>query len=536
MRSKTLLRAAALVLALFTLASCSGGGEGNNGTAGTTVPLTTAEETAAPVTFEVSEIDSWPVGLPKTPEEVAALIYLLKKNAPAVAENRSDLIELAYIGFCALSEVDRARIPDAGALPGLRAEAAKMNVLREYRDTRVDHSKLLFGAYNAKLGSEEAIDDLAACGMDLIWAAGGTKFHDYYAKLGIGIIDWVVESGIPFRWDPNVSLEDYEKTIIENKYDHEAVWGFYQNDEPSVHSLPMMKENADVYKKHFPDVAVIENLLPGTDDGKPGEWFGGVDYRTYLETFASSGLSDYLCYDRYLYDSPGTVTAALQNLEVASEIAGKYGLDLWLIAGVYGPTSGLSADKIKLQAYTAMAYGVNCISYACWTADGWGTTVLNAKGEKNKVYDELKEAVLDAKTFSPVYVKYSRTGTAIMPGSGFFERTDFFPPTQFRKLGETYPFESLGAKKVTSMTVSDSECAVVGRFEKKTGRDGEAFLIYNCTDYNFKVQSEATVSFTAAEGVSLVTVYEKGVPRVLSPENGVYTVSSSTDAVFVTVE
>ena len=67
MRSKTLLRAAALVLALFTLASCSGGGEGNNGTAGTTVPLTTAEETAAPVTFEVSETDPWPIGFRRRP-------------------------------------------------------------------------------------------------------------------------------------------------------------------------------------------------------------------------------------------------------------------------------------------------------------------------------------------------------------------------------------------------------------------------------------------------------------------------------------
>ncbi|MBR5767410.1 MAG: hypothetical protein IKX86_01860 [Clostridia bacterium] len=526
---KRVLTAAALLAALLVVSACSGT-DAPPASSGTT------EEQIVPVTFVVSETEPYPVGLPETPEDVAALLYLLKIDAPAVKDNRSDLIELCYIGYCALPDPDRARIPDADLLPSLRDEAARMNVLKEYRDTRVDHSKLLFGAYNAKLGSEKQIDDLKACGMNLIWAAGGTKFHDYYASLGIGVIDWVVASGIPFRWDPNVTLEDYEKTIIEYKYDHEAVWGFYQNDEPSIHSLQMMKENANVYKKHFPDVAVIENLLPGTDDGKPGEWFGDVDYRTYLETFASSGLSDYLCYDRYLYDSPGTVVTALQNLEVAADVAGKYGLDLWLIAGVYDSTSGLSAEKIKLQAYTAMAYGVNCISYACWTADGWGTTVLNSKGNKNPVYDALKEAVLDAKTFSPIYVKYSRTGTAMMTGDGYFERTDFFPQSGIRKLSGEYTFDSLGSEKITSMKVSDKEFAVVGRFEKKTGRDGEAFLIYNCTDYSFKHTTEATVSFTVSDCVSLVTVYEKGVPRVLTPTDGVYTVSTLTDAVFVTLE
>ncbi|MBQ7603710.1 MAG: hypothetical protein IJU75_02025, partial [Clostridia bacterium] len=59
----------------------------------------------------------------------------------------------------------------------------------------------------------------------------------------------------------------------------------------------------------------------------------------------------------------------------------------------------------------------------------------------------------------------------------------------------------------------------------------------NCTDYQFKKESRATVSFTVSDDVSVVTAYEKGIPRVLTPENGVYSViSSGADAVFVTAE
>ena len=84
MRSKTLLRAAALVLALFTLASCSGGGEGNNGTAGTTLPLTTEEETGdgdvtggRPVYLTVMIIA---LALLLTGAAVFTVIYLIERH------------------------------------------------------------------------------------------------------------------------------------------------------------------------------------------------------------------------------------------------------------------------------------------------------------------------------------------------------------------------------------------------------------------------------------------------------------------------
>ncbi len=518
---------AALITALSAAAILASCGPGND------VPVTSG--VPASVTYDVSRTEPYPVKLPETRDEVGALLWLLSTDADAVKNDRSDLIELAYIGYCALSEEERGAVPYADAIPALREEAARSCVTREYADTRIDHSKLLFGAYCAHVGKPENVTDIKDCGMDFVWSCGGNL--DIFAEQGIGVIDWVSAAGIPFRWDPDSSTAEYEATIVANKADHPALWGLYQNDEPTVYALDIMKENSDIIKKHFPDVAIVENLLPGDDSETAQSWYGDVDYRTYIETFIEHGLSDVVCYDRYLYDSPGTIVTALKNLRVVSETVEKHGMEFWLIAGVYGPDSGLSTEQMKFQGYTAMAYGVTSVSYACWSADGWSTTVLNSGGKKTKTYYALKDAVLDMKPFSPVYMKYAHRGTALIVGDGYLERTDFFPSPAVRKEADGRGFSTLNSVLVTSMKVSDSDFAAVGRFEKKAGRAGEGFFVVNCSDYSFRHETEATVSFTVSDDVSLVTVYEKGVPRVLAPADGVYSVTAyGADAVFVTVE
>ena len=145
--------------------------------------------------------------------------------------------------------------------------------------------------------------------------------------------------------------------------------------------------------------------------------------------------------------------------------------------------------------------------------------------------------MLDVKPFSPIYMKYSHADSVLLLGENFYNRTDYFPPAQYKKNDEVGTFDRLGSKMVTSFASSDRDLTLVGLFDKNAGKDGEALLVVNCTDENFRIAVENTVSFTVADGVSLVTAYEKGVPRVLTPENGVYSVTvSGSDMVFITVE
>ncbi len=512
-------------------------------TAGTSPETDTVPE---PVTFTVSPTDPYPVKLPETPEDVAALIWLLTTGADAVKDNQSDLTELAYIGYCSLSEEDRARIPDAGRLPALRDEAAKLNVVKEYSDTRIDHSRLQIGTYWVRLADPEHLTEIKDCGFDFVWQPpGGAENLKNFYDAGLGVMEFIGEMFIPTRLSEECvtpeGLAEYDRILDGNwEETYPAVWGFYQMDEPSAAMFDIIKKNGSILKKHMPGMTHIINLFPSTaaEFALGGEGNDPIDYETYINVFADPEAFDMICYDHYMYGSPAGFVGAIKNLITVSETSERKGMDFWVILAVYGDSGPLTTEELKLQAYTAMAYGVENISYACWTADGWGSSsVLTKSGGKTVTYGRLKETVADLKAFSPVYMKYSHKSSALLIGSNYYNQTDMFPPQQYARIAETHGPDSLGSSKFTSVSVSDNEFAIAGLFEKKTGRDGEGLFIINCTDYLFRKERQATVSFTVSDDVSVVTVYEKGVPRILTPENGVYSViSSGADAVFVTVE
>ncbi|MBP5256108.1 MAG: hypothetical protein J6Z80_03530 [Clostridia bacterium] len=512
----------------------------------TTGTFAETEAGPEPVTFTVSPTDPYPVKLPETPEDVAALIWLLTTEADAVKDNRSDLTELAYIGYCSLSEEDRARIPDADKLPALRDDAAKLNIVKKYSDTRIDHSRLQIGTYWVRLADPEHLAEIKDCGFDFVWQppGGAENLRNFY-DAGLGVMEFIGEMFIPTRLSEDCvtpeGLAEYDR-ILEGQWEetYPAVWGFYQMDEPSAAMFDIIKKNGEILKKHMPGMTHIINLFPGTaaDFALGGEGNAPIDYETYINVFADPDAFDMICYDHYLYDSHAGFAGAIKNLITVSETADRNGMDFWIILAVYGKTGPLTTEQLKLQAYTAMAYGTENISYACWTADGWGSSsVLTKSGAKTVTYDRLKETVADLKAFSPIYMKYSHESSALLIGADYYNRTDIFPSPQYGKIAETHGPDSLGSEKFTSVSVSDNEFAIAGLFKKKTGTDGEGLFIINCTDYQFKKESRATVSFTVSDDVSVVTAYEKGIPRVLTPENGVYSViSSGADAVFVTAE
>jgi hypothetical protein len=71
----------------------------------------------------------------------------------------------------------------------------------------------------------------------------------------------------------------------------------------------------------------------------------------------------------------------------------------------------LSADQLRFQAFTAMAYGATTLIWACYTAGWWYDHVLDKEGNPTEQYDKLKKVNAEIHTLSTEYMKYKHVRT-----------------------------------------------------------------------------------------------------------------------------
>lgn len=461
-------------------------------------------------------------------EKLSELIDQLVSNQ-IPAEERSDLTEQAYIKYYSLSDEERAGVKNADKLSSLRDEAAKLCIEKEYGDKRIDHSKLQIGIYWVRLSDPEHIKEIKDCGFDFVWQPPGDKESlDNFEAAGLGVMEYVGELGVLPWLTEESDPEGYASYLGDVQIDHPAVWGYYLADEPDVYTMKKLNEHGSVLKKYLPYSASLVNLLPIY--AQPDQ-LGTETYGEYIDTFIKTTDYEQIIYDNYnmFDDMPQT----MENLWIVSDAAKNSNRDFWIIVGIFKSSKGLSRDQMLFEGFTAMAFGCVNVSYCCWTADGWGAvSVLDSEGNKTEYYDDLKEVTAELRSFSPVYMKYKHTATASLIGDEYQKNALGYVADSETEHG----FDSLLSKKVVEMNAGKKDFALVGGFEKRSG-DGEAFLIVNCTNYLFRKQSSSTVTFKVDESVKQVTAYVKGIPMVLTPEDGVYTVTvNDADAVFVTVD
>ena len=105
-------------------------------------------------------------------------------------------------------------------------------------------------------------------------------------------------------------------------------------------------------------------------------------------------------------------------------------------------------------------------------------------------------------------------------------------------LAARHPLTGMDIKTITDLTAGETtKSLLMGYYEKNVG-EGEAFLFVNSNTFDFEGSNSetSTVSFRTVSPSSVVTAYVKGIPTILTPVDGVYTVTVvDADAVFVTV-
>ena len=438
-------------------------------------------------------------------------------------------IEDAFVTYWALPDGAREMTTEYGTLTELRSEVTKRFVVKQYRDARMPHDRLLIGCYRVPECTDAVLSALSECGFDLIWDCVDP---DMVMKYGLGMIPSAYSLNVPALGE---SDEDFLALVRDMGLDNGAIWCLDLQDEPRLIDLePLGNIGRLLMKEALPASGFLSNLLPTY--GFRDKYDKYEEYvRTYFDTVGE--YSDLVSVDHYIYNmerenGANQLSSFLNNLEIIARYCRERGHDLNVILQHIdvSETGGFEvpADRMRFQAYASMAYGAKGIHW--YAMHKYEFSVVDENGEKTALFDRISQVNGELKALAPVYMRYTGDGTAVLLNSTFAANM----------LGDKYlgSFDADGlGSALKDVKPGPDGSLIVGHFTKNAG-DGEAYLFVGCRNYNFKTKQSSSVTFTAAAPGAVVTAYVRGIPSRLAPdENGVYTVEvRNADAVFVTVE
>lgn len=292
---------------------------------------------------------------------------------------------------------------------------------------RMDRTRLNIGAYclTPYAWSEEHVRDIAACGIDLmICVPNDRDLLDRFAANGVG----AVVSGVVPGWFGGMGenagqmaqqnlLEQY---TAETFVDHPAIWAIDVGDEPSSADFPHYGKVFDRVSQLFPNQFPYLNLYPGyamvpwNTPVQVKEQLGAECYEDYLRSYCEHVQADYLCFDFYPYAA--NVGLFWENLAAAARICRETGRSLWIVLQVnsYDADVWTSENRLRLQAYSALAFGAENIFWACYTAGWWNNQVLDENGDKTAQYDKLRRVNAELHSLGQTYMRYRCVGTHVV--------------------------------------------------------------------------------------------------------------------------
>ena len=276
---------------------------------------------------------------------------------------------------------------------------------------------------------ESHVRDMAECGIDLIFYVNNDpSLLDLFYKYGINA---VVNGVVPgwFGADGKNAGTMHEVNTID-KYlakakcftDHPAIVGIDIGDEPSSLDFPYYGRVAELLSGIFADKLLYLNIYPSygmrADAGKEQaeRELGTGSYREYLESYVKNVKLPYLSIDHYPYSSD--ISSFVSDLACACEVAKESERHLMVVLQVnsHDESVFLSEEQLRLEAWCAIAYGAEVISWACYQGGWWYNNVLDKDGNKTEQYEKLKTVNREIRTFTERYGSYRVTSTAHLDG------------------------------------------------------------------------------------------------------------------------
>ena len=362
------------------------------------------------------------------------------------------------------------------------------------------------------------------------------------------IIDMFYRNGLKsVVWTGNWS--DTEEYAFENLPDfsnHEGFAGFFTWDEPKPTEAAMerLAEYADWYKTAYKADAApfMVNLLPSYAEFKDDY----TSYPAYVEAYCKEVLSKfnntdytkYLSVDSYPIQADGTLRDTfLYDLAVLKAYALQYGAEMHAVlqgCGFEDESNGTtfnrapSEEEMRLQLYTALAFGADSISWWCYEPlEG----VTAAAGKDTQVYNDIKTVNSELATFGSLYKNYDWQGVIMSsPSSG-----GLFGSDKDVDLFSQYLLSASNTDSFSSISGSGSNHIVS---VMKDADGNEAFVAVNYA----AVQDNQTLSLTLKGKLNgaqfavykngemqTVTIGTSGYTLTLDPGEGAFIVEANSE-------
>lgn len=294
---------------------------------------------------------------------------------------------------------------------------------------------------------------------------------------------------------------------------HPALAGYHLRDEPNA--------------KDFPDLAAWMKRIQAVDRDHPcyinlyptyanEQQLGTPTYQAHVDSFVAAVPVPFISLDHYPVLENGLRPDWYENLEIISDAARKIGKPFWAFAlsvAIYPVYPVATTATLRLQVYSDLAYGAQCIQYfTYWTPpsgqEKFHDGPITAEGKRTPVYDLVREMNREIQRRARVFsgarvVSVGHTGSAIPRGTKPFVP---FPPF--------------------SGVRTEGKGAVVSRFEN----GGATYLMVVNRDYRNPMPLEIVLE----PGAKVNRVNREGIAVPVKGERIRETVPPGDAAVFVT--
>ena len=308
----------------------------------------------------------------------------------------------------------------------------------------MDRTKFNIGAYRFGEGmpsfrTEQHVKELKEGGIDFIASfqprTNAAAFYatlDLFEKYGVGAITEggsAIGASCPLKAYGRVKenkplIPDVYVSAAKQFRPHPALWGIDIGDEPNGMDLSNVGKAVELCRRLFPVSMCYVNLypsyarLPTNTADIVNSQLGSLTYKDYIEDYCKYVPLDYISFDIYPYvkPKPKGIPIYFENLKIAADACVNHGKSLWVVGQVntYFGHPPLAENKMRYQAYTAMAFGAEVMSWATWAYGWWTNNVYSGTGEKTVVYDRVKRVNAELHRLGDEFMRYRRVATHLV--------------------------------------------------------------------------------------------------------------------------
>lgn len=385
-----------------------------------------------------------------------------------------------------------------------------------------DRSRVAFGTYclAKRYRTEATFKDMKACGIDFVCENFGGDPQSVETMRKLGLVS-VCAGGFPTYWGGVDSVNGHIAELAPlEKY--EAARKAYQpspvdrmvnfGDELSALDFPHLGRAMSHLAASGLRQAPYLNLHPCIHQGaNVARYYGASNYVAYVDAYVKHIPLDYISYDIYPYQfrerREWGFARFYENARIVADACRDSGRAFWYIpqANSFRPDDVTTANKMRYQAYAALAFGAETLTWACWTAGWWTNNVLNADGTRTAQYDRLKEVIAEIHRFDRDYMRFRRVQTHFTGFTGAAAKwIEPDPKTGIPRVNFDTPHH-VSTAFFDDIRGTDGLPLVVGEFVPRNGTGRErAILVFAADDPWDEHPADRVVSFRTAYRVRVV--------------------------------